>query len=385
MHSFRILRIAMLALMCVGAGSVSALAQQAMYPGQDVVVNPAGTRGTQVLLYPGGTYMRVVPQLLEPGAPYPGQSDIVRLHMPTKHARHKRPDVTNVATASASDQQTAESPPPVSKQKSPPKKVASSASPPAQESDNSGAGIPLSLTGMRPVVTPPAKSPAQQTQPAKQQPSKQAVATPPAKPQAPKPPPPKQVAANTQPPPETSDATDAPIPLNLSGPRAIHVTQGRNPGQVQQTASQLQQQPTKKPLQLATVTAPPPVQKPPAQDLNSGEKSSANDPSLSKHGQIKFRKNATDLVPAAMSGIRLLANDLTSALDAGAHRVQLEAYGGPPGDKSSESRRLSLKRALTIRQLLIDAGVPSSKIDVRAMGGASDGGAQDRVDVYVRA
>ena len=64
--------------------------------------------------------------------------------------------------------------------------------------------------------------------------------------------------------------------------------------------------------------------------------------------------------------------------------MQLQAYGGPKGDKGSESRRLSLKRALVIRELLIEDGVPSEKIDVRAMGGADDNGAPDRVDVYLR-
>ena len=57
----------------------------------------------------------------------------------------------------------------------------------------------------------------------------------------------------------------------------------------------------------------------------------------------------------------------------------------PKGDKGSDSRRLSLKRALVIRELLIEDGVPSEKIDVRAMGGTDDGGAADRVDVFLRA
>ena len=60
-------------------------------------------------------------------------------------------------------------------------------------------------------------------------------------------------------------------------------------------------------------------------------------------------------------------------------------YGGAPGDKGSDARRLSLKRALAIRQVLIDNGVPSTKIDVRAMGGIDDHGNTDRVDVFVRA
>ena len=84
-------------------------------------------------------------------------------------------------------------------------------------------------------------------------------------------------------------------------------------------------------------------------------------------------------------GVKLLAGNLNAALEAGAARIQIEAYGGAPGDKSSDARRLSLKRALAVRQLLIDDGVPSSRIDVRAMGGVDDKGPVDRVDVFVRA
>ena len=54
------------------------------------------------------------------------------------------------------------------------------------------------------------------------------------------------------------------------------------------------------------------------------------------------------------------------------------------GDKSSESRRLSLRRALAIRQLLIDKGIPANRIDVKAMGGIDDHGNADRVDIWLR-
>ncbi len=79
-----------------------------------------------------------------------------------------------------------------------------------------------------------------------------------------------------------------------------------------------------------------------------------------------------------------LAIALNSALNSGAQHVQLNAYGGPRGDKSSDAHRLALKRALVIRELLIEDGVPAEKIDVRALGGADDSGPADRVDVYVQ-
>ena len=66
-------------------------------------------------------------------------------------------------------------------------------------------------------------------------------------------------------------------------------------------------------------------------------------------------------------------------------RVELQAFGGTKGDKGSDARRLSLKRALAIRQVLIDDGVSPDRIDVRAMGGVDDSGPADRVDVYTKA
>ena len=105
---------------------------------------------------------------------------------------------------------------------------------------------------------------------------------------------------------------------------------------------------------------------------------------LKRASTIPFAEGASSPVSADVNAIHSLATTLNAALNAGAQKVQLEAYGGPRGDKSSDSRRLSLKRALVIRELLIEDGVPSEKIDVRAMGGADDNGAADRVDVFLR-
>ena len=105
---------------------------------------------------------------------------------------------------------------------------------------------------------------------------------------------------------------------------------------------------------------------------------------LKRQTVIPFASGATSVAPGDVNQIHTLAASLSAALSGGASRVEIEAFGGPRGDKSSESRRLSLRRALVIRELLIEDGVPSEKIDVRAMGGADDNGAADRVDVFLR-
>lgn len=99
---------------------------------------------------------------------------------------------------------------------------------------------------------------------------------------------------------------------------------------------------------------------------------------------ITFAPNASDPSGSAVSGVRALAGSLASTLNDGNSRIQLMAYAGMRGEKSSDTRRLSLKRALVVRQLLIDDGIPAERIDVFALGGTEDDGPLDRVDVVVK-
>jgi outer membrane protein OmpA-like peptidoglycan-associated protein len=137
------------------------------------------------------------------------------------------------------------------------------------------------------------------------------------------------------------------------------------------------------PVQPAPARAPAhPAAAPTRQASAAASSDHAN---LKKRGAILFEKGAPAPSPAQYRGVKVLADDLNAALEKGAAAIQLEAYGGAPGDKSSDARRLSLRRALAVRQLLIDDGVPSARIDVRAMGGSDDKSQPDRVDVFIRA
>ena len=64
-------------------------------------------------------------------------------------------------------------------------------------------------------------------------------------------------------------------------------------------------------------------------------------------------------------------------------RVQLMGYASNSGETASESRRLSLFRALAVRTYLIKKGVRSTRMDVRALGNKTDGGEGNRVDVIL--
>jgi len=124
--------------------------------------------------------------------------------------------------------------------------------------------------------------------------------------------------------------------------------------------------------------APPPVRTAPAGPVTGKE-------NLTKRSVILFAKDAPDPAQGALGAIKFLASDLNAAMSSPNARVELQAFGGIKGDKGSDARRLSLKRALSIRQVLIDDGVAADRIDVRAMGGTDDTGPADRVDVYVKA
>ena len=124
--------------------------------------------------------------------------------------------------------------------------------------------------------------------------------------------------------------------------------------------------------------APPPPKTAPAGPTTGNE-------NLTKRSVILFAKDAPDPAQAALGNIRFLAGELNSAMATPNARIELQAFGGAKGDKGSDARRLSLKRALSIRQVLIDDGVSADRIDVRAMGGVDDTGPTDRVDVYVKA
>lgn len=64
-------------------------------------------------------------------------------------------------------------------------------------------------------------------------------------------------------------------------------------------------------------------------------------------------------------------------------RLQLLAYAGDTNTSASAARRLSLSRALAVRSYLIENGVRSTRIDVRALGNKSTEAVTERVDITI--
>jgi outer membrane protein OmpA-like peptidoglycan-associated protein len=318
----------------LGLAALSAAQAQTVANFQEVQVTPVRPGGG-VLLYPGGEYSRVVPSLL-----YPGESSApISLHMPGPHRRSLTRNLTRSAPRAkpASPRMAVAKPPPPPKPApaKPAPRLASAAPAPQQTPSanyNPFGGAPdlsHALTGGAPQQNAPSGGPGDLAHALTGAPPPKP--TPPPKP---KPAPPPQRTASANPIPDLSHA----------------------------------------------LTGPPPAPQPtaPAGPTNGNE-------NLTKRSVILFAKDAPDPAKQALGALKFLAGDLNTAMVSPNARIELQAFGGAKGDKSSDAHRLSLKRALSIRQVLIDDGVSADRIDVRAMGGVDDTGPTDRVDVYVKA
>jgi len=299
--------------------------------GNDVTVNPVARGAGRTLLYPGGQYLRVVHPLLQPGE---AAKDVgaIRLHLPTR--RSIEADKTEAAAAQAPapkrTKQARVEPKPETKLEPKP------APPPAREAK----------------ATPRPKPAAKPIRQARAEPQSTAVAS---------------VPANSQPAYNPGFGTTDQGAAGLNFGSSAPALPAPPPPKLQPA-----------PKQMARANPPPASAAPQAAD-------EAPTPGLTKRSVILFAPQAADPAQSALGAIKFLAGDLAASMTSASARVQIQAYGGTRGDKGSDARRLSLKRALAIRQVLIDDGVPAERIDVRAMGGADDSGPADRVDVYVKA
>lgn len=287
-----------------------------------VTVNPSMAQaGRYLLAAPDSSQLRFVPELLQPGQ----ESGPIHLHMPTERELARR-------RAEAQRQAQAAKPAP---EPQPAPQMASA--PPA----------PAAAPAPTPAPAPPPEAP------------QRAAATPP--------------APATTTPPAASGGAGLTGPGGLfSGPAlTLHPTgntdNSDNSGGNAAAAPEKQSS-AAPPTQVAKATPAPP----------------SSLPGPTRRSVILFAADATKPMESALDQIKFLAGDLNAAMTRPASRIELRAYGGARGDKGSDARRLALKRALAVRQILIDDGVDAGRIDVRAMGGAESGPA-DRVDIYVRA
>ena len=125
-------------------------------------------------------------------------------------------------------------------------------------------------------------------------------------------------------------------------------------------------------IAAAPVPAPAPVQTAALSTVRLADGST-------QASRLPFQTGSSTVTPDSERELRRLAQ----ALAGNENRIQLRAYADGPDDRPSTARRLSLSRALAVRSFLIEAGLRSTRIDVRALGSPGDGGPVDRVDVIL--
>lgn len=96
--------------------------------------------------------------------------------------------------------------------------------------------------------------------------------------------------------------------------------------------------------------------------------------------KVVFAGDAAAVPSNARESLKAVADRVNATEE---QRIQLAAYASGANMSPSSARRLSLSRALAVRSFLIDAGVRSVRIDVRAMGDKIAGDPANRVDVTI--
>ena len=97
--------------------------------------------------------------------------------------------------------------------------------------------------------------------------------------------------------------------------------------------------------------------------------------------KVAFAADASKLPDDAKATLKGLVQKMGENAEL---RIQLLAYAGGPSLSSSKARRLSLSRALSVRSFLIESGMRSTRIDVRALGNKTEEEPVNRVDVKCR-
>jgi outer membrane protein OmpA-like peptidoglycan-associated protein len=132
---------------------------------------------------------------------------------------------------------------------------------------------------------------------------------------------------------------------------------------------------------LAAVAPPPPAVEaapPPPPPISDSAATAATKTGAGL--RVTFGAGETDLSPASAEAIK---NIVQSAPAGASTTFNVVAYAAGTPEDPSTARRLSLSRALAVRNALMADGVMSSRIYVRALGATGGDEAPDRVDLAV--
>lgn len=95
---------------------------------------------------------------------------------------------------------------------------------------------------------------------------------------------------------------------------------------------------------------------------------------------LTFAPEATALDEPARVRLSGIARELVRRPG---QRLAIYAYAGGSPEAAAAARRTSLLRAVAVRSYLIDQGIASERMAVKALGRDADGGTADRVDIIL--
>lgn len=190
-----------------------------------------------------------------------------------------------------------------------------------------------------------------ETPPAEEAPAPAAPAPEPATPQAPAPEPP---APPAEPPAPENPVTEAP-----PAPEPTPVTEAP-PAEPAPIASDS----GGRPMELAALPAPAPA-------------SGNLPPAATAVGIVRFDTTSDVLNDNAKAALERFAEQLKDPQG----RVLIRGFASGLNDTATGARRLALHRIQAVRTFLIEKGVPAGRIDLRAVGMASDAPVADGVDI----
>ena len=135
------------------------------------------------------------------------------------------------------------------------------------------------------------------------------------------------------------------------------------------------------PVSPPPASAPPPAAPPPVATAAAAPAAApvaASSRAAAQSLRLGFSAAATELDPESRQRVIGFARTLP---DDDQVRITVNAYAsGDPSDPS-RARRTALSRALAVRAALMEGGIRSTRIDVRALGLAAGDGPPDRVDI----
>ena len=96
-----------------------------------------------------------------------------------------------------------------------------------------------------------------------------------------------------------------------------------------------------------------------------------------KNLTIYFEEDSVKISDANSAKILDFASNINSEI----YEISINAYAIKKGDKTSAARRMSLSRALAVRKIFIQSGIPSENMQVRALGDDFESESVDKVEI----